>query len=175
MNTLECIEKRLSIRNFDARDVEREKLEIICKAGLEAPTAMNSREIVLTVVRGERLARLNAEMERLMPEGMRTRFYSDGKFDFYRGGNALIVVSLGRGSIMPEQNTGCIMENMYLAATEIGLGACWINQFYNVRSETVMSLLALEEGYRPYAGLSVGYYSLAPQKKERDGKIVFLD
>lgn len=165
----------MSVREFVDKEVEHEKLKLICKAGLEAPTAMNSRDVVLTVLSGERLAEVNEAMEQSMPENVRRRFYSNGKFDFYRGGKALIVVSFGSKSVFPEQNTGCVMENMYLAATELGLGACWINQFYDYTDEKILSLLKAEKGYRPYAGLSIGYYDVPPQKKERDGKVVFLD
>lgn len=175
MNTLDCINERMSIRSFTNRNVEDEKLNTIANAALQAPTAMNSRDMVITVVHGERLKRISAAMEELMDEDMRSHFANkDGKFDFHRGGNALIVVSFGSKSVLPEQNTGCAMENMYLAATELGLGACWINQFYSFRSEKISDLLQLEDGYKPYAALSVGYIDQKPNKKERDGKIVFL-
>lgn len=173
MNTLDCIKNRISVRSFLNKNVEKEKLEAIARAGLEAPTAMNSRDIVLTIVQGEKLGLLNTLMERAMDEDMRPNFCNkDGKFDFYRGGNALIVVSFGGKSVLPEQNTGCVMENMYLAATELGLGACWINQFYSFRSDEINALLGLD-GQRPYAGLSVGYTDVMPERKERDGKILF--
>ncbi len=174
MNTLECINERISVRSFTDAPVEDEKLRVIANAGLQAPTAMNTRDIVLTVVRGERLKEINAAMEELMDEAMRSNFIGkDGEFNFYRGGNALIVVSFGPRSVLPEQNTGCVMENMYLAATELGLGACWINQFYSFRSKKISDLLQLEDE-KPYAALSVGYIDVKPNKKERDGKIVFL-
>lgn len=175
MNTLECISSRVSVRSFTSQSVERSKLDTICRAGLEAPTAMNSRDIVLTVVTGKTLKLINEAMQISLGEETAKRFIQDGKFEFYRGGNALIVVSLGRKSVMPEQNTGCIIENMYLAATELGLGACWINQFYDFTDEKIRTLLELKEGYRPYAALTVGYTDIMPDKKERDGKIVYLD
>ncbi len=174
MNTLECINERITVRSFTDTPVEDEKLRVIANAGLQAPTAMNSRDIMLTVVRGERLKKINAAMEELMDEGMRSNFIGkNGEFNFYRGGNALIVVSFGPESVLPEQNTGCVMENMYLAATELGLGACWINQFYSFRSKKIDEILQLEDE-KPYVALSVGYIDIIPNKKERDGKIVFL-
>lgn len=175
MDTLNCINERMSIRSYTDRPVEDEKLNIIANAALQAPTAMNTRDMVLTVVRGNRLKEINAAMEELMDEEMRSNFVGkDGEFNFYRGGNALIVVSFGPKSVLPEQNTGCAMENMYLAATELGLGACWINQFYSFRSKKLADLLQLDVGYKPYAAISVGYIDVKPNKKERDGKIVFL-
>ena len=174
MNTLDCIKNRMSVRSFLDKAVEEEKLQIIASAGLEAPTAMNSRDVVLTIVRGKVLDEINDAMCEAMDENMRPHFSTNGKFDFYRGGNALIVVAFGKKSVLPEQNTGCVMENMYLAATELGLGSCWINQFYNFTNEKILSLLKLEDGYKPYAALSVGYIKDLPAKKERDGKVVFL-
>lgn len=175
MNTLECIKARRSVRSFTDKKVEDDKLELIVSAGLEAPTAMNSRDIAITVLRGKSLAAVNEAMEKSIPAEMRGGFCTNGKFDFYRGGNALIVVSLGKKSVLPEQNTGCIMENMYLAATELGLGACWINQFYNFSNDEIVRLLKLDDGYKPYAGLSVGYVDKPPVPRERDGKVIFED
>lgn len=175
MNTLDCIKNRISVRSFLDKDVEDEKLRIIAQAGMEAPTAKNTRDFVLTVVRGSRLQQINDTMYEILDESARPYFMQNGKFNFYRGGNALIVVSFGPKSIMTEQNTGCVMQNMYLAATELGLGSCWINQFYKVENNKLFSLLGLEDGYKPFAALSVGYTDVMPDKKERDGKIVFLD
>ncbi len=175
LNTLECIKRRMSVRDFNDKEVERTKLEIICEAGLNAPTAMNSRDIVLTVVSGSKLLELNKAMEQNIPKEMHESFSLNGRFDFLRGGKALIVVSFGAKSVLPEQNTGCVMENMYLAATELGLGACWINQFYNFTDDKILTILQAPNGYRPFAGLSVGYYDKAPSKKERNGKVVFLN
>ena len=176
MNTLDCIYKRISVRNYTDTPVEDDKLNVIIGAGLQAPTAMNSRDIVLTVVRGKILQAINQAMQDAMTPEQQERFTQNGKFNFYRGGNALIVVSLGAKSVMPEQNTGCIMENMYLAATELGLGSCWINQFYSFTNDKIRSLLRLESGYKPYAALSVGYAAdVQVVMRERDGKIVFLD
>jgi len=62
MNTLECIKNRISVRSFLDKDVEDEKLRIIAEAGLEAPTAKNTRDFVLTVVRGSRLQQINDTM-----------------------------------------------------------------------------------------------------------------
>lgn len=175
MNTIECIKYRRSVRSFLPVDVENEKLNEIMLSGLEAPTAMNSRQIALTVIRGERLKKLNQAIKATLNEQMLAHFTSNGEFNFYRGGNALIVVSLGKESVLPEQNVGCIMENMYLAATELNLGACWINMLYKTKDENVLKLLELEDGYVPYAALSVGYVDVLPEKKERSGIIKFLD
>lgn len=174
MDTFECIKNRVSVRSFTNEPLTREDLMLIAKAGLEAPTAMNSRDIVLTVLQGESLKKVVDAMEIAMGEDKK-RFFRGGKFDFHRGGDALIVVSLGKKSIFPEQNVGCIMENMYLEATELGLGSCWINQFYNYSDKKICDLLNLSDGYRPYAALSVGHIDKKPEKPIRDGQIIFLD
>lgn len=41
MNTMDCIAARKSVREFDKRSVEKEKLEQIVRAALYAPTGMH--------------------------------------------------------------------------------------------------------------------------------------
>ena len=41
MDLLELLKKRYSVRKFDDRKVEKEKLDLILEAGRVAPTAVN--------------------------------------------------------------------------------------------------------------------------------------
>ena len=47
---LETIKKRSSARAYSADEITKEELEIILRAGLEAPTATNKQEIHLLLL-----------------------------------------------------------------------------------------------------------------------------
>ena len=50
--TLSVIEKRSSTRGYTAEKLTKEELDILVKAGLQAPTATNRIEIHITVANG---------------------------------------------------------------------------------------------------------------------------
>jgi nitroreductase len=52
------------------------------------------------------------------------------------------------------QDTAAATENLLLAATELGLGACWVGAF---DERAVARELALPDGWRPVAVVPVGF------------------
>ena len=53
MDLLELLKKRYSVRKFDGRKVEKEKLDLILEAGRVAPTAVNFQPQRVLVIESE--------------------------------------------------------------------------------------------------------------------------
>ncbi len=53
-----------------------------------------------------------------------------------------------------KQSTAAATENMFLAATYLGLGACWVGGFFE---EEVKEILELPSNLRPVVLLPIGY------------------
>ena len=63
MDLLELLKKRYSVRKFDGRTVEKEKLDLILQAGRVAPTAVNFQpQRVLVIESEEALENLKAAL-----------------------------------------------------------------------------------------------------------------
>jgi len=62
------------------------------------------------------------------------------------------------------QDTAIATTQMWLALTEMGLGACWVGAF---NEEEVKKVLSLEDYLRPVALLPVGYPAEEPSPKPR--------
>ena len=62
-------------------------------------------------------------------------------------------------------DVGISMEHLILAATDIGLGTCWIGGQFN--EEKVKKALNIPEKYRVVALTPVGYPKEAPKRKIR--------
>lgn len=129
---LNAIYSRRSVRAFECRDVEREKLHEIVKAALYAPTAMNQQKWHFTVITNKLLlTRLNEAVKKFMMNSgnpqLQMRASASG-YCFYYDAPALIVPSFAPDAIYVSEDCGCAIENMYLAAHSLGLGSCWINQ-----------------------------------------------
>lgn len=131
---MRTILERRSCRSFaEDKKVGHDDLFAVLKAGAYAPSAMNTQSWHFTaVVSAQKLQELNAAMLSRMDAAARERATAraGGKpvSPFYNA-PVLIIVSLKNGaSPYPEADCACALENMFLAATSLKLGTCWINQ-----------------------------------------------
>ncbi len=153
MDVFEAIEKRRSIRKYEATPVRQEKLEKILEAARLAPSASNVQPRHFIVVAGE-------ERKRALSAGMFAGFLKQAP---------LVIVACGDEKKSPKWyhiDVAIAVENMVLAATGEGLGTCWIGSFDENR---VRSVLKIPENLRVVVLLAVGYYS----GKEGFGSKVF--
>ena len=75
-------------------------------------------------------------------------------------------------------DSACVLENMMLAATALGVGSCWINQLHwldeNAAVRAALYALGLEENETVTGGLALGYPKAADafRPAEKDGNPV---
>lgn len=116
---LEVIEKRRSCRKFDGRMPEIEKIQAVVKAGLAAPSAINTQGgIVIAITNKEvrdKLSALNA--------GFGARRAGD---PFY-GAPVVLLVAVKKWPLAVYDGS-VMIENMLIEATNQGLGSCWIHR-----------------------------------------------
>ena len=99
---------------------------------------------------------------------------------FVATAKALIVVfhdeSLGYHEIKDAQTMGACIQNMLLAAHDLGLGAAWIGEILK-NEEKVRDLCAAPENFKLSAVLSLGYPAKDGVYEERDSleKVVFFN
>ncbi|MCD7906195.1 MAG: nitroreductase family protein [Clostridium sp.] len=118
MQTLEAIAKRKSTRNFDPnKAVPDEIVDLVVKAGCQAPIGGNQRDSLhLTVCRNrdilDEINQFTAAAMKIDPR------------DFFYGAPMAIFVSAAPKQMAPSVeyvNTGCVIENMLIAATDAGV------------------------------------------------------
>lgn len=165
---LKTIRERRSIRSYEERPVEKEKLDQILEAGLWAPSAMNRQPVRLVCVTRkddcDRLRRLNAAV-----------MGKDG--DPYYGAPCIIVALCLRSAATGREDASLALENMMLAAHSLGLGSCWINRereiFDTDEGKALLSRWGLGDEYMGVGALAVGYPKGGPvQAKERNESVI---
>lgn len=155
MNSLDNMATRRSTRSYTDRQVEREKLDIVLRAASAAPVGHGAyKDLRLTVVQN---AQLLAETAAYCG-----RAFGNPKYNPFYEAPTLIVVSAkpkADGQPVFIADIGCVMENMQLAATELGLGCCFLWAMLNriPQDERFIAALSLPEGFRAYAALALGY------------------
>ena len=173
MDTLKCIKTRRSYRKFLDKPVEEEKIKEIITAGNYAPTGKNQQLthfIVITndKVRKELITKVNEVLIKLdsNQEGYESlinpiNLAKQGKYIFNYNAPLFIIIAHKKNNANAMADSVCAIENMMLAANDLGLGSCYVNQlrYLNNNPEmlTYLKELGLEDDETVYCSLSVGY------------------
>ena len=173
MNTLEAIITRRSTRSYKPDPIERDKLEKVIEAGRFAPSGGNNQTNHFIVVQDkavlQKLATLAqeafAKME-VTPEtysSLKTSILlsKKGGYVFHYNAPVLIIVANQKNYGNNMADCAVAVENMMIAANELDLGSCWINQIHWLTDdEKILSCLrsvGLKETERVYASMALGY------------------
>ena len=159
MNFLELAKERYSVRKFDGRKVEADKVKSILEAGRLAPTAVNYQpQRILVLDDEERLAKLK-----------------DCTPYHFHAPLALIVcydttTSWKRpydGKDMGEVDAAIVTTHMMLQIAELGLGTTWVGHFDPV---ALRSAYAIPEELIPVAILPTGHPAPGAQPSPMHGE-----
>lgn len=178
---IEAIEARRSVRAYKDRPVEHEKLELLAKCGVLAPSAMNRQEWEVRIVENkEWIDGATAAYLKAVEGTDKAKYMLTPTFkNIFRNGSAVIFVGAPDG-VFSGENVGCMAENIMLAATELGLGTCFLGSVQMMFAEPAMAeylqSLGFSEGYKLRYALAVGYPDETPEAKPRDmSKIKFVE
>jgi len=159
MEFIELAGKRYSVRSYEAEPVEDDKLQLVLQAARLAPTAANRQAFRLIVILTK-----NRESELL-------RIYSRSWFV-----QAPVVICICAtpneawvrldGKNYSDVDAAIVMDHLVLAATDLGLGTCWIAAFDPVAAREV---LRVPEQVDPIAFTPLGYPAdQSPAKKRKN-------
>ena len=157
MEALEAIAKRTSTRKFKETQISEENLQIILKAGMSAPVGSGAyNSLHITVVQDQSVfSKINDAVTELIFKMM------GKKMDKNFGAPTMIFVS-SKPAMMPGleyANTACVLENMAIAATSLGIGnVIWGGAASAVEQNAELrEILEIPEGYNPILCISLGY------------------
>lgn len=155
MEFKQALRRRCSTRGFTSERVSDEDVKTIVDAAQLAPLALGDNKTShLTVIRDPEL------MEVIRNACMLKR--KDGTFlDPLFGATTMIIFSATDVSDdhIEYCNAGCVIENMCLAAADLGLGSCYIWGCLKKlrKNEEAVSKLNLPEGYEILSAFVCGY------------------
>jgi len=148
MDFKELAQRRYSVRSYQSKPVEKEKLIALVESALLAPSAVNFQPWKLVIVTEPALlAQLHGCYHR----------------EWFRSAPACIV-AIGDhdkgwhrptdGKDYTDMDVTIAIDYLMLAATEIGLGTCWICHF---NAEKCASIFNLPSNLEVIAMIPVGY------------------
>ena len=165
---------RRSIRKYLDKPVEHEKLEVIVKCGINAPSGMNRQPWIVRVVEDQKLiADVNEVFKQENPEQVARD--KDFKNMFRNAPNLICVCTPANGG--GELDAGLLGENMMLAAQSMGLGTCCLGGpvrflLSNEKCKFFLDRLDIPADYKLNYILAIGYPDEQPDAKPRDASKV---
>ncbi len=159
MSVLDLMKKRCSVRKFVDKPVETAKLEQVLEAGRIAPSACNRQPWRFVVVTdAELLKTVAAACAQDWPEPAPAIIVACGDHrESWRRGD---------GKDHLDVDVAIAVDHMSLAATDLGLGTCWVCWFDAL---ALSADLGLAEHVEPVVLLPIGY-PLAESAPDRHSK-----
>lgn len=145
---MEIIFNRRSIRKYEDKPVENEKIEKLLRAAMQAPSAVNQQPWEFIIVKDKEKLKKLSEVS---------------QYSKMVANSAVTIVLLSRTEgikILPcvPQDMAAAAENILLEAVELELGAVWIGIApIEERMNHVEDLFNLPESIEPFALIAVGY------------------
>lgn len=158
---IDCIMTRASVREYQDRPVEKDKVEKMLRAGMAAPTAMNRQPWHFVVVDDRTL------LDSLATANPYAGMAAKAPLAIVVCGDMTKAIE-GNGRNFWIQDASAATENILLAAHAMGLGAVWTGTYpAEERCEAVRRILRLPDSLIPLNTLVVGYPAGETQPKDK--------
>jgi len=163
-NLMEIITNRRSIRSYDSKEIEPEKMDYVLNAFRKAPSARNLQPWKLIIIK-DRYKRNDIAI-------------ACNNQSFIAEAPVIIVACAKEeeaygvmGGYMNSYpiDIGIALEHLILAAAEVGLGTCWIGAF---KEKLVKDILGVPENVRVVAITPLGYPGAGAETPKRGRKSI---
>ena len=174
---LNNIMARRSIRKYLDKPVEHEKLEVIVKCGINAPSGANRQPWIVRVVEDQKLIADVTEVYK-QENAEQVKRDKDFKNMFRNAPNLICICTPANGG--GELDAGLLGENIMLAAQSMGLGTCCLGGpvrflLSNEKCKFFLDRLDIPADYKLNYIIAIGYPDEQPEAKPRDvSKVKFI-
>lgn len=168
-NFLKILSQRKSCRSFQQRCLNRDELEAILFAGIQAPSAMNRQLCeVYAVTHNQIIDALADAIKEIFIE--RGENISEHYHCAYHA-PVLVIVAGSKDDPCRIEDGSCILENIFLAATSLNIGSCWINQLKDTQNTSkvrhILTNIGIPVDDQVIGCAALGYIQDEGQEKEK--------
>ncbi|MGB4537197.1 MAG: nitroreductase family protein [Bacilli bacterium] len=145
---MEIINIRRSVRSYSNKPVEKEKVELLLRAAMQAPSARNQQPWHFIVVDDEETLQALATVSR--------------NLQMLKEAPLAIIVLIDSESLtaplMAPQDASAATQNILLKAVDLDLGTCWCGVYpREERMESLASILNVPDRFQVFSLIAVGY------------------
>ena len=161
-SVMSCILNRRSVRAYDSKEVNRNDIMQLLTAANWAPSGNNMQPWRFSVVMNnkeliKKLSSLTVYHNWVENAPCLIAVFLDTK---------VLDDKISSAYLKHTQSIGAAIQNLMLAAHELGLGSCWIGEILK-NEDKVKELLGASKDLQLMAVVSVGYPSRADLKSKR--------
>ncbi len=166
MNNLDFIFQRRSIRKYTGEAVDKKTIEQLLSAAMSAPSACAKDPWRFIVVH-------NKETLQKISEGLPNgKFLPDAPVGIVICGDIESAHANELSYML--QDCSAAIENLLLAVTALGLGACWLGVHPREdRVKHIKTIFKLPENIIPVGVIAIGYPAETPAPRQR-GKAEYI-
>ena len=156
---------RRSIRSYTDKQISENDLHTILKAAVNAPSGMNYQTWHFTAIQNsEKLADLNKHIKGAFAKSEDKHLQDRGNSETYccyYHAPTLVIVSNDSSQWWASMDCACAMQNMFLMATALGIGSCWINQLGTTCDDpevrAFITSLGVPANHKVFGCVALGY------------------
>lgn len=145
---MKAIFNRRSIRKYENRPIEKEKIEKLLRAAMQAPSAANQQSWEFIVVEDKE------KLKKLSEASPYSKMVASSAVTF-------VLLTKKEGLIFPDcsqQDMAAAAENLLLEAVDLGLGAVWLGiSPVKERMDFIKNMFNLPENIEAFALIPIGY------------------
>lgn len=157
--TLQVIRERRSCKSYKPDMIPEEVIQTIAEAGTWAPSGMGRQSAIIVAITNkelrDRLSRMNAQI-------------MGADMDPFYGAPVVLVVLADKKVPTHVYDGALVMENLLLAAADLGIGSCWIHrakeEFENAEGKEILKDLGIEGDYEGIGHCILGYPAAVPKE-----------
>lgn len=152
---LNNIFERKSVRTYQNKEVEKEKIELMLRAGMSAPSGKDTRPWEFIVITDR------AKLDSMAADLSNAKMLAQAPA-------AIIVCGDSIRSSYWYLDCSAAAQNILLAAESLGLGAVWTAAYpYEDRSEIVRKYTGIPDSILPLCVIPFGYPATKEQPKQK--------
>jgi nitroreductase len=152
VDTFTCVRTRREVRDYLDKPISDQSLQIVLEAGRLAPSSKNSQPWHFIVVRDRETLK---KLSELTPTGA------------HISNAPMAIAILMDAAKLPEIDGARAAQNMVLVAWELGIGSCWVTNFYE---DGVKDLLQAPQRMKLVTVMPFGYPAELKTKRKKARK-----
>jgi len=175
----ELLKTRRSIREFEHKEVPIELIREIIQDSCLAPSSGNSQPWRFIIIKDrEAIKKLSDESKRNFlfhleknPDAPSKDYEAtlrDPSFNVYYNAPCLVFIVGSKEAMNLNENCALAACYFMFAATERGLGTCWIGLGKHIRDPEILELIGMPEDCRIVAPIVLGYPRSIPDQPDRE-------
>lgn len=174
--TLQTIAHRQSCRSYRTQMIQDDELQTILNAAIQAPSAMNRQLCeVFAITDSHKIDQLSQAIKNVFQQRGEPK---NDNYHFSYHAPVLMVVSGPEYDTRRIEDGSCMLENIFLAASSLQIGSCWINQLKDTQDiEEVRTLLnqwGIPHNHQVVGCAAIGYIQELTEAKEKNKERIHI-